>query len=401
MTEKTKKEPLFRIAKRNSVTWQSKTKAVVLTIGTALLISVLFLWLVSMKNPFVAIKYIFLGTFENKIRFWAFMKEMVLLLGIGLALVPAYKMKFWNIGAQGQILIGALVTAYCMLFLPESIPSYAVILISFVLAGLGGAIWAFIPAFFKSKWNTNETLFTLMMNYIALALVAFFVDRWRGSKSSLGTINTATKRGWVDFKTGNTGIDSFVSTYLNSRVIIPLLVVFALTLLIFFYMKKTKHGYEIKVVGNSIATARYTGINVGHVIRRTMFLSGFLAGIMGFFYVSCFDHTLSIETSGGYGFTAVIICWLSNFNPFVMIGYSSLMVFLDKGARNLSNVGYSTALNEYSTQFIIFLIIIAIMLTTFFVRYHIVPGRMMFSSKHYERILTKGLLDGKKEVKHD
>lgn len=401
MTEKTKKEPLFRIAKRNDVTWKTRLKAITLTIGTALILSVLFLWLVSMKNPFTAIKYIFLGTFENKIKFWSFMKELTLLLGIGLALVPAYKMRFWNIGGQGQVLIGGLITAACMIFLPENIPSYGVILISFVLSALGGAIWALIPAFFKSKWNTNETLFTLMMNYIAIALVTFFVDRWRGTKSALGTINSANQRGWVDFKTGSASVDRFVSTYLNSRVLIPLLVVLLLTILIYFYMKKTKHGYEVKVVGESIATARYTGINVAHVIRRTLFLSGAICGLIGFFYVTCFDHTISATTGGNYGFTAVIICWLSNFNPFVMIGYSSLIVFLDKGARNLSNVSYSGALNEYSTQFIVFTIIIALMLTTFFIRYQIVSGRFNFRAKHYEKVLTQGLLEHNKEVCHD
>ena len=398
MKEKATKVFPFRVAKRNDVNWKTKLLSISLTIGTALLLSIFFLWVVSMKDPFPAIKYIFMGTFENKIKFWSFVKELVLLLGIGLALVPAYKMKFWNIGAQGQVLIGALVTSLCMLKLPENIPSYGVILISFFLSMIGGGIWAYIPSIFKAKWNTNETLFTLMMNYIAIAIVTFFVDRWRGSKSALGTINPSTKRGWVDFKTGVNSIDSFVTNYLNSRVIIPLLVVLFLTFFIYFYIKMKKHGYEIRVVGDSISTARYTGINVGHVIRRTMFLSGAICGLMGFFYVACFDHTISQATSGGYGFTAVIVCWLSNFNPFVMIGYSSLIVFLDKGARNLSNVSYASTLNEYSTELILFIIIIAIMLATFFLRYHIVRSTPVNYDKRYKKILTKGLLE--KEVYH-
>ena len=155
MKEKATKVFPFRVAKRNDVNWKTKLLSISLTIGTALLLSIFFLWVVSMKDPFPAIKYIFMGTFENKIKFWSFVKELVLLLGIGLALVPAYKMKFWNIGAQGQVLIGALVTSLCMLKLPENIPSYGVILISFFLSMIGGGIWAYIPSIFKAKWNTK------------------------------------------------------------------------------------------------------------------------------------------------------------------------------------------------------------------------------------------------------
>lgn len=383
----------FRIAKRNEITWKTRLVTVCTTVLSVFAISILYLWLVSMKNPFTALVYIFNGTFENSIKLWAFIKEVVLLLGIALALVPAYKMKFWNVGGQGQVLFGALMTSLCMLKLPESLPSYAVILISIPASMLGGALWAYIPAIFKAKWNTNETLFTLMMNYIAIALVKYCTDNWRGSKSALGVINTSTKRGWLDFKTGVSSIDSFVSQYLNSRTLIPLLIVLLLVVFIFVYIRKTKHGYEVQVIGDSISTARYTGINVPHVIRRTMLLSGALCGLIGFFYVACFDHTISASTSGGYGFTAVIICWLSNFNPFVMILTTSLLVFLDKGARNLSNVNYSTALNEYSTQFIIFVIIIAIMLVAFFLRYRIVSVKKNKDDRMLS-ILTKGLKMG-------
>lgn len=391
-----KKEPLFRIAKRNVVNWKTTTIAISSCIGGAILISILFLWVVSMKNPFTAVGYIFQGTFQNKIKLWAAVKEWVLLLGIGLALVPAYKMKFWNIGAQGQVLIGALITTTFMIKLGNTLPSYLIIILSIVCSFIGGALWAWIPAFFKSKWNTNETLFTLMMNYIAVFIVTFFVDNWRGSKTALGTINQASKVGWVDFKTGVGAIDDFIKNYANSKVIIPMLFVILLVVFMFFYIRKTKHGYEIQMVGDSISTARYTGVNVGHVIRRTLFLSGAICGIIGFFYVSAFDHTLSAQTGGGYGFTAVIVCWLSNFNPFVMIAYSFLIVFLNKGARNLSNVGYAPALNEYSTEFIVFVIIIAIMLTTFFIRYHIVFTRKKTEEEKQIHYLTRGLLKGDK-----
>lgn len=384
----TKKEPLIRIVKRNHVTWKTKFFSYVGTLLGALVLSVLFLWIVSGKNPFPALGYIVLGSFENKIKIWSMLKELVLLLGIGLALVPAYKMRFWNIGAQGQVLMGALMASMCMIKLAGKVPNALLVVIELFAAITGGALFAYIPAFFKSKWNTNETLFTLMMNYIAVFVVTYFTDVWRGIKSSLGTINPNTEAGWLSFVTGNKTIDTFTKTYMNQQVLIPMVVVIFLMILMHFYLKYFKHGYELTVVGDSISTARYTGINVGHVMRRTLFLSGAICGLIGFFYVSCFDHTISGSTSGGYGFTAVIVCWLSNFNPFIMVIYSFLIIFLQKGARNLSNVSYAPALNEYSTEFLIFLVIIALLLVTFFVRYRF---QVKPNSKKLVRTLTKGL----------
>ena len=361
-----KREPLIRIAKRNNVTWQTKLIAGLSCVGAAILVSILFLWAISGANPFSIIGAIFQGTFGNSIKLWAAIKEIVILLAVALALLPAYKMRFWNVGGQGQILIGALLTAICMQYLGDKMPSGLVIIFSIIFAAVGGALWAYIPAIFKAKWNTNETLFTLMLNYIAVLLVTFFTDRWKGQKSSMGTINSSTKSGWLPTLKLGSAIDG--------KVLIPLILVILLTVFMYFYLRKTKHGYEIEVVGDSVSTARYTGIPVPHVIRRTLAMSGCICGLVGFFYVAGFDHTLSATTSGGYGFSAVIICWLSNFNPFVMIGYSSLLIFLEQGGRNLSNTMYYqySGLNEYSTQLAVFLIIIAIMLTSFFIRYRLV-----------------------------
>ena len=357
MTE-AKKDPFVRIAKRNDISLKKKIEIKVVCVLGAVLLSIIFIWIVSGKNPLPAVNYIFQGTFKNSIKIWSALQEMVILLAIALALTPAFKMRFWNIGAQGQILMGALMTAVCMIYF-KNLPNLAIIAISLVLSILGGALYGFIPAFFKAKFNTNETLFTLMMNYIAVLIVTIFTKMWRGAASSLGQINFTTKLGWL-------------YTIANNQVIVPLICVIVLVVSTYVYLKKTKHGYEIEVVGESVNTARYTGINVKKVIMRTVALSGALCGAIGFFYVAGIDHTLTEATSGSYGFTAIIVAWLSHLNPFLMVFFSFLIVFLNKGGKNLSDSSYSPNLNEYSCEFIVFLIIISILLSEFFTSYRLI-----------------------------
>ena len=384
---KTKRPKIIRVSKRGLASPFDKIKAYAIPLLFALLLSVLFLWLVGRKNPFTAVKYIFEGTFFitdsgslSPSRLLTFAKNAIVLLWIALALAPCYKMRYWNIGGQGQVLVGALLT----------------VLIAAIVAAIGGAIWSYIPAIFKAKWNTNETLFTLMMNYIATLLVGLCTNIWRGTKSALGQINVSNRFGWF-YQIPSTAIKN---QFLNSNVFFPLIFVVFLVVIRFVYIKYTKHGYERTVVGESLSTARYTGINVRHVIRRTAALSGLLCGLIGFLSVSNFDHSISTFSDFGYGFTAVIVCWLSNFNPFARIGYSSLLVFLERGAKNLSDSQYAAPyLNEYSTQFVIFVIILAFLSATFFLRYQVtldLPGKQ----KRRKAKLTKGLLNpSKKEAR--
>ena len=387
MNKKTR-SPLFHITKRDALPWYKSWGIRAAAILLALIVCSIITTTMTGENPLQVYATIFNGSFGSPRKVWVLLQNIAMLLCIALAVTPAFKMRFWNIGAQGQVLMGALMASMCMIKLAGKVPNALLVVIELFAAITGGALFAYIPAFFKSKWNTNETLFTLMMNYIAVFVVTYFTDVWRGSKSSLGTINPNTEAGWLSFVTGNKTIDTFTKTYMNQQVLIPMVVVIFLMILMHFYLKYFKHGYELTVVGDSISTARYTGINVGHVMRRTLFLSGAICGLIGFFYVSCFDHTISGSTSGGYGFTAVIVCWLSNFNPFIMVIYSFLIIFLQKGARNLSNVSYAPALNEYSTEFLIFLVIIALLLVTFFVRYRF---QVKPNSKKLVRTLTKGL----------
>ena len=291
MMSKTAAEPLVRISKREGTTFVQKVLVRAIAILLALVVDAFFIFFVTGLNPISVYGVMWNGTFMNTTRFsWA-LRDLSSLLCIAIALAPAFKMRFWNIGGEGQVLIGGLVAALIMVYFGSSLPApllFAAMVIGSVLAG---AIWAFVPAWFKSRWNTNETLFTLMMNYVATSIVACMTNIMRGQASSLGTLNKATKAGWLPVINGQ-------------RYTINIIVVLVLTFAMYAYLKYSKQGYEISVVGESENTARYAGINVSRVMIRTMLLSGAICGLCGFLVVAGKDQTISTTSAGGNGFTA-------------------------------------------------------------------------------------------------
>lgn len=354
-----RKEPLFRIVKRDGASMGSKILIRALAILLALVLDALFIFFVTGLNPFSVYVVMFKGTFGTGIRFsWA-MRDLVSLLCIGIALAPAFKMKFWNIGAEGQVLIGGLMTALVMVYCGNKLPTPLLFLTMFVVSVAAGAIWGLIPAFFKAKWKTNETLFTLMMNYVATSFVACAVNIMRGKASSLGKLNMGTQAGWFP-------------QFFGQRYNINILVVVILTFAMFFYLKYTKQGYEISVVGESENTARYAGINVGKVIMRTMAISGAICGLCGFLIVAGRDQTISVQTAGGNGFTAIIVAWLAKFNTFYMALISFLLIFLQKGAGEIAS---AYGLNDYAASIITGIILFCILGSEFFINF-----RMIFRS---------------------
>ena len=314
MMSKTAAEPLVRISKREGATFVQKVLVRAIAILLALVVDAFFIFFVTGLNPISVYGVMWNGTFMNTTRFsWA-LRDLSTLLCIAIALAPAFKMRFWNIGGEGQVLIGGLVAALIMVYFGSSLPApllFAAMVIGSVLAG---AIWAFVPAWFKSRWNTNETLFTLMMNYVATSIVACMTNIMRGQASSLGTLNKATKAGWLPVINGQ-------------RYTINIIVVLVLTFAMYAYLKYSKQGYEISVVGESENTARYAGINVSRVMIRTMLLSGAICGLCGFLVVAGKDQTISTTSAGGNGFTAIIVAWLAKFNTFYMMLISFLLLY--------------------------------------------------------------------------
>lgn len=316
---KSSHEPLFHVVKRDTIPlWKSMLIRVVAVVLSLFVCSVLSMILIK-ADPSEFIEVLIDATFGSSRRLWKFSKDAAVLLCIALAITPAFKMKFWNIGAEGQVLIGALASVAVAFYLGSTMANWMLLVIMFVSAVLAGAVWGGIPAVFKAKWGTNETLFTLMMNYAASGIVAFFLVKWTPSGSSvLG-----------ELKTGH--LPQIVHPYL-----LIILAVIAITVFVFIYQNFTKHGYELSVVGESENTARYIGINVKKVIIRTMLVSGAICGIAGFLIVAGLDHSITETTVGGRGFTAIMVSWLAKFNPIVMILTAAFVTFLDQGASQIS-----------------------------------------------------------------
>lgn len=349
------KQPLFHIAKRDAVSplkaWGIRIAAIIL----ALILSGILTMIMTKLNPIDVYASMVDGVFGTTRKFWSTLQSLAMLLLVALAVTPAFKMKFWNIGAEGQVLAGGLATAACMIYFGDSLPTPVLLLVMILASALAGAVWGLIPAFFKAKFNTNETLFTLMMNYVAIQLVAYFIYLWEVPKGSgkVGIINFSTQAGWLP-------------TLGNQKYLLNVIVVLVITVLMYIYLKYSKHGYEISVVGESVNTARYIGINVKKVIMRTMMISGAVCGIAGLLLVSGTDHTISTETAGGRGFTAILVSWLAKFNPIVMILTSFIIVFFDRGA---SQIATTFRLNESFSDILIGIVLFFIIGSEFFINY--------------------------------
>ena len=352
-----KKQSLFHIAKRDTLPWYKSFAIRGCAILLALVVCAVVTMLLTGENPVNIFATIFKGAFGSARKSWVTFQNLAVLLGISLAVTPAFKMRFWNIGAEGQVLIGCLATAACMICLADKLPNAVLILVSLAAALAAGALWGFLPAFFKAKWNTNETLFTLMMNYVATSIVACMTNIMRGQASSLGTLNKATKAGWFP-------------VIMGQRYTINIIVVIVLTFVMYAYLRFSKQGYEISVVGESENTARYAGINVRRVTVRTMLISGAICGLCGFLIVAGKDQTISTASANGRGFTAIIVAWLAKFNTFYMALISFLLVFLERGA---SEIASAYSLNEYAADIITGIILFFILGSEFFINYRVIP----------------------------
>lgn len=351
------REPWIHITKRTAVSPITSLAYNLLAIFIALIVCGVLIMLLTGLNPVSVYVKMFEGTFGGSETRMKSIHAVAILLVISLAVTPAFKMKFWNIGAEGQVLMGALATTYVMLEFGPVLHEPVVILLMIVASIVAGIIWAVIPAIFKAVWNTNETLFTLMMNYTASTLVMYFIMvKDKSGRGDLGIINERTGYGYLP-------------KFFGMDYVLNILIVVAVTALVFVYLKYSKQGYEISVVGESQNTARYVGINVKKVIIRTMIISGAICGLAGLLIVAG-SPTPSLKENlvGGQGFTAILVSWMAKFNPLTMVLVSFLIVFMrDGGASATDALKVDSSIGEVLTAIIIFAIIIC----EFCIRYKI------------------------------
>ena len=355
--DKKEKSKLFHVEKRFEMPlWQS----LLIRFGFILIAVILGLIILAISygvNPFLAVGSMFMGSFGTPKRIWDFLRDGAVLLAVGLALIPAFKMKFWNLGGNGQILIGALVSVMLMIDLGGVLPDAVVLLIMIPTAGLAGAVWAAIPALFKALFNTNESLFTLMMNYISVGLVnAYIMFKYPIGSHVIPRIDNA-----------------HFPTLFNDSLLIVIISLLLLAFMV-YYLRFSKHGYELTVVGESTNTARYVGINVKKVIIRTIIVSGALCGFVGCLLASGIKFTVNPDTTHeNMGFTAIMAVWLAKFNPIITAATSFFIVFITRGmAKVQSDNGI---MNDATPNLIIGLIYFFVIGCEFFIEYRLLINK--------------------------
>lgn len=344
----------IRISKRAEVGTKKAVIFRAISVAAAIIAGGLFILCIG-YNPFSVYGTIIKGAFSTSMAFQATVKVMIPLLISSLGVTLAFKMKFWNIGAEGQIIAGAICASYFALFHAD-LPHFLLMIIMFAAGIIGGGLYGLIPAFFKAKFGTNETLFTLMLNYIALYVIVWLRDG-----------------AWADPESGGfPKIARFVSNAQLDKVggvQVGWIIGLILTVIVFIYLKYTKHGYEISVVSESHATARYAGMNPKKIMLRTMFFSGAVCGIAGMVQATGSDMTLATSVAGGVGFTAIIVAWLAQLEPIAILIVSFLFSVLEKG----SSVMQSTfGLSTYCADVLQGIILFFVLAGEFFIRYKFV-----------------------------
>ncbi len=356
MTAVSVKETLgrFHVVQRAGLKTSTALLMRLAAILLALITAGLFVWALGV-NPFSMYKTLIEGSLGTATAIKTTAKIAIPLCITALGLTLAFKMKFWNIGGEGQIAIGAIGASFFAYTFPDW-PSEALIPCMIVSAILLAGLWGLIPAYFKTRFGTNETLFTLMMNYI----VVFFIQFLREGP-------------WID--PGKNGFPQMARFSKTARLPMVLGVhigwIFALALvvLVFVYLRYTKQGYELSVVGENINTAEYAGMPVKKIIMRTMFISAAVCGLAGMLQVAGSDKMLTDNVAGGVGFDAIIIAWLGHLSPIVILIVSILFGVLDKGCLTCeSTFGLSSDVVSVFQGIILFFVLGA----EFFINYRIV-----------------------------
>ncbi|MEE1186272.1 MAG: ABC transporter permease [Acutalibacteraceae bacterium] len=347
------KEPFVRIVKRDNISYKKIILIYAIATVGGLILSGLISMMFSNKGLGDFFQSLFAGAFGSERKFWLLLQDTTLLLGASMALLPAFKMKFWNLGGNGQILVGCLSAIACMFYLGGKVNDTVIIVLMFFASIISGAIWAVIPALFKAKFNTNESLFTLMMNYIAQGLVSLCITLW--VKSGSGVLSPISYGNIPD---------------IGNKYLLPIILFVSITILMYIYLRSSKHGYEISVVGESINTAKYVGIKVDKVIIRTMILSGAIAGLVGFVLAGSINHTISTASANNMGFTGIMATWLGAFNPIIIILTSFFITFISKGMVEVRKTFMFT--NDSISNIVVGVVYFAVIICSFFINYKLV-----------------------------
>ncbi len=273
------------------------------------------------------------------------------LIFTGLACTVAFKMKMWNIGAEGQLFMGAWFASFVVLFplvSPET-SRWIVIPLMMIFGMVGGGIYGFIPGWLKARYNVNEIITTLMLNYVAFEWVNYWIfDQW--SDAGFQMSPTFAKNAWLPRLTDYARqFRAFSGITLHLGVIIALIAV----VIVWWLLSKSQWGFEVKLIGDNPDAARYSGVHIKRNIILVLMVSGALAGLAGMIEVTGVVHRLQQQISPGYGFTGIIVAWLAKLNPVAVILVSILFGALIIASREIQPAGISQMLQGLILFFII------------------------------------------------
>ncbi|HSM71530.1 MAG TPA: ABC transporter permease [Anaerolineales bacterium] len=289
-------------------------------------------------EPLRVLRFFFTATFGSWPVFSDTLVKATPLIMVGLACAVAFKMKLWNIGAEGQFYLGAFAASLVVL-IPmvdlETTPKFIVIGLMIVMGMIGGAVWGFFPGWLKAKFNVNEIITTLMLNYVAIYWNNFWIfDKW--SDAGFQMTPTFERVAWLP------RLSDLAREYQAfSGITLHLGVVFGIiaAVIVWWILERSHWGYQIKLIGDNPKAARYAGINITRNVILVMMLSGALAGLAGMSEISGVVHRLQERISPGYGFTGIIVAWLAKLNPFAVIIVSILFGALIVAGREIQPSG--------------------------------------------------------------
>lgn len=307
----------------------------------AFIISAIILKLIG-SQPLRIYGFFFRATFGSWAAFSDTMVKATPLIMVGLACAVAFKMKLWNIGAEGQFYMGAFFASLVVLLpiLPPETPKYILLPAMAIMGMIGGAIWGFFPGYLKAKFNVNEIITTLMLNYVAILWNNFWIfDRW--SDAGFQMTPMFARSAWLP------RLSDYARAYpIFSGITLHLGVLFgvAASFVVWWVISRSRWGYEIRLIGDNPHAAKYAGLNIARNIILVMMFSGALAGLAGMSEVSGVVHRLQERISPGYGFTGIIVAWLAKLNPFAVILVSILFGALIVAGREVQPSGIAQML---------------------------------------------------------
>lgn len=346
----TNKDPLIKISKRQNLALGYKLLLTVGAIFLALAIGGILLACLG-YNPFEFYVQLIMGNFKNASYVKLLVRTLVPLLITSLGVSLAFKMRFWNIGGEGQFIVGAIIAMTFSLLIGDSLPSPLGAIIIVLSGALGGGVYALVVALLKVKFNTNETLMTLMLNYVAIYVASYMLktDFFAIQGQGVPSFKVIAEELWLtEINIGKFSFDTAV------------FIAVALVIILFVYFKQSKQGYELNVVGDSPNTAKYAGMKVKWIIVRTMFLSGAIIGMAGALKLcgSSAGHTFSANITGGVGWTAIIVAWLAKLNPVGIFIASLLMSILERGCDfTRTSMSMNSAISDVLQGIILFTVL--------------------------------------------